>query len=448
MVVCIHQIKARTIIRTIIIILFISCFTTNIFSLAPFKIALEPMNIANLGGLHGYSFGQSNDKWLIIGGRLDGLHQRQPFAAFDIAGNNNQIIVVDPISQKSWKASLRSLPTSMQEQLSSTNMGFYQEGDYLYFFGGYGYSATENNHTTYAQLTVIKISDVIHAVINKKSFNSFFRQITDVKFQVTGGRVKKIGNVFYLLGGNKFIGRYRPMDNARGFTQAYTDQVRMFTIDDDGTNITITHLPSYTDKANFHRRDFNGESQILPNGEEGITMFSGVFQAGTRLPFLNSVTIDANAYKVNNTFQQYYNHYHSAVLPLYSEIENEMHNVFFGGMAQYYDDNGTLVRDDNIPFVKTIARVTRDANGIMKEYKLPIEMPSLLGTGAEFIPNKNIPHFDNEVIKLDEIKDNTVLVGYIYGGISSSAKNILFSHNDAQSDASSQIFKVFLTKLP
>jgi hypothetical protein len=82
-----------------------------------------------------------------------------------------------------------------------------------------------------------------------------------------------------------------------------------------------------------------------------------------------------------------------------------MHNVFFGGMAQYYDDNGTLVRDDNIPFVKTIARVTRDANGIMTEYKLPIEMPSLLGTGAEFIPNKNIPHFNNEVIKLDEIKD-------------------------------------------
>ncbi|MCK5775458.1 MAG: T9SS type A sorting domain-containing protein, partial [Bacteroidales bacterium] len=117
-----------------------------------------------------------------------------------------------------------------------------------------------------------------------------------------------------------------------------------------------------------------------------------------------------------------------------------------GGIAQYYDNEGTLVQDNNVPFVKTIARVTRDANGIMTEHKLPIEMPVLLGAGAEFIPNKNIAHYNNEVIKLDELTSDTTLVGYIYGGINSSAPNIFFTNTGSQSSANSQIFKVFLTK--
>jgi hypothetical protein len=230
-----------------------------------------------------------------------------------------------------------------------------------------------------------------------------------------------------------------------GFFQEYTDAIRKFTLSDDGTTITINHLPAFIDDTNLHRRDYNAEPQILPNGEEGITMFSGVFQKTVDLPFLNSVTVDSSNYTVNNSFQQFYNHYHCAVVPAYSAAENEMHTVFFGGIAQYYDDNGTLVQDNNVPFVKTIARVTRDSNGVMTEYKLPIEMPSLLGAGSEFILNKNTPHFNNEVIKLDEIANDTTLVGYIYGGISSTGANIFFTNNGTQSSSSSQIFKVILT---
>ena len=69
---------------------------------APFQIAIEPLNISGLGGLQAYAWGQHNGKWLIVGGRLDGLHRRQPFAAFDVAGHNTQIIVVDPVAQQKW----------------------------------------------------------------------------------------------------------------------------------------------------------------------------------------------------------------------------------------------------------------------------------------------------------------------------------------------------------
>lgn len=426
--------------------LFISNFTYS--QTAPFEISIEPMTISGLGGIQSFAFGQHNGKWLIVGGRLDGLHRRQPFAAFDIAGHNNQLIVVDPVTEQKWSAPLTSLPTSFQEQLSSTNMEFFQEGDYLYCLGGYGYSATAGDHTTYSNLTAIKVSDVINAVINNTSLTAYFRQITDAQFQVTGGSLKKIDSTYYLLGGQKFIGRYNPMGptHGPGFIQEYTNSIRKFNLSDNGTTIAINHLNSFVDPANLHRRDYNAESQILPNGDEGITMFSGVFQQTADLPFLNSVTIDSGAYTVNNTFQQYYNHYHCPTLPIYSALENEMHTVFFGGIAQFYDSLGVLVQDNNVPFVNTIARVTRDSAGNMAEYKLPIVMPALLGSGAEFIPSSTFPQYNNEVFKLDSVTTDSILIGYIFGGISSSQPNIFFINNGTQSTANNQLFKVYIKK--
>ena len=123
-----------------------------------------------------------------------------------------------------------------------------------------------------------------------------------------------------------------------------------------------------------------------------------------------------------------------------------MHTVFFGGIAQYYDSAGVRIKDDNVPFVKTIARVTRDGDGNMTEHKLPVEMPAFLGAGSEFIRADNLPEYANEVIKLDEIKADSILIGYIFGGIRSSEPEIFWSNNGTQSAANSEIYKVFLLK--
>lgn len=411
----------------------------------PFNIHLEAISIDSIGGLQSYAYAQHEGKWLIIGGRLDGLHRRQPFAAFDPAGNNNQLIVVDPVANQKWSAPLTSLSVGLQNQLSSTNMQFHQDGNYLYLTGGYGHNTTTNSKITHPNLTAIDVPGTINAITNGTTFTNFFRQITDQQFAVTGGHLKKINNTYYLLGGNRFDGNYNPMGNPT-FTQAYTNAIRKFNLVDNGTSLTITHLPAHTDPTNLRRRDYNAVAQILPNGAEGITMFSGVFQPTADLPFLNCVNVDSTTYSVNNAFQQYYNHYHCPVLPIYSASNNEMHTVFFGGIAQFYRSNGQLIQDNNVPFVNTIARVTRNASGVMAEYKLPIEMPSLLGAGSEFIPIKSVPHYQNEVIKFDNLTQDTTLVGYIYGGISSSAPNIFFTNTGTQSSASNQIFKVYVIK--
>ena len=63
--------------------------------------------------------------------------------------------------------------------------------------------------------------------------------------------------------------------------------------------------------------------------KEGITMFSGVFRTDVDLPYLNAVNVDATGYSVNDSFQQLFNHYHCATMPVYDASQNEMHTVFF-----------------------------------------------------------------------------------------------------------------------
>jgi hypothetical protein len=123
-----------------------------------------------------------------------------------------------------------------------------------------------------------------------------------------------------------------------------------------------------------------------------------------------------------------------------------MTNLFFGGIAQYSDSTGIRVKNDNVPFVKTIARVTRDGNGKMIEDKLPIEMPAFSGAGAEFIPVSNLPKYVNDVIKLDDIQRDSTLIGYIFGGINSTESEIFWSNEGTQSTASSAIFMVYLIR--
>ncbi len=410
-----------------------------------YSIELIPQNIPNLFGVQAFAHADYNGSYLIFGGRLDGLHRRQPNASFDLVGHNNQVLLIDPSLQVSYSKSLSSLPVSIKEQLSSTNMQYYQEGNMLYLIGGYGYSTDSADHITFPYLTAVKIDELILAIKNNSSITSCFRQIHDEQFAVTGAHLKKIYNTFYLVGGQRFDGRYNPMMHAT-FVQKYTDAYLKFNISDNGTSISISNKQTVSNADQFHRRDYNVVAQITKDRKEGIIAFSGVFQPQADIPFLNSVSIDSSGYYVNPSFSQYYNHYHCATIPLYDSTKNEMHNLFFGGIAQYYDSAGVLVQDNNVPFVKTIARVSRDADGVLSEYKLNKEMPGYLGAGAEFLLNHSIASYANGVIKLNSLQTDSALLGYIYGGITSTAKNVFWVNDGSQSTASNVFYKVYLVK--
>ncbi|MBK9533902.1 MAG: hypothetical protein IPO10_01755 [Flavobacteriales bacterium] len=115
------------------------------------NVVLEEITIPNMPGIHSFAWGQHNGEWLVIGGRTDGLHQRQPFAAFLASANNTMAYVLNPVTNEVWSADLSSLPTALFEQLQSTNLEFHQRGNTLYIIGGYGFSPTANDHITHSQ---------------------------------------------------------------------------------------------------------------------------------------------------------------------------------------------------------------------------------------------------------------------------------------------------------
>ncbi|NPA33375.1 MAG: hypothetical protein GXO48_00390, partial [Chlorobi bacterium] len=245
-----------------------------------FRIEIDPIHVPGMLGIQSFAWGKSSDgKILLIGGRRDGLHLRRPFETFDPTGNNTNIIVLDVQGQRVWTASLFSLPTSMQEQLQSTNMQFFQRDSILYIIGGYGYSPTAGDHITFPYLTAIHVDSVVDAIVNGKPITSFFRQVQDAFFQVTGGQLGYLDSFFYLCGGQIFTGRYNPM-NGPSFTQQYTNEVRKFKIIDDGTTLSYSDTTIFRDPANLHRRDYNMSPQVFPDGSRGFTMFTGVFQIG------------------------------------------------------------------------------------------------------------------------------------------------------------------------
>ena len=123
-----------------------------------------------------------------------------------------------------------------------------------------------------------------------------------------------------------------------------------------------------------------------------------------------------------------------------------MHSLFFGGMSQYYYSGGTLVQDNTVPFVRTISRTTRLADGSLLEYQLPVEMPNLKGAGAEFIPNESLPHYSNEVIQLSNISDDEFVIGHLFGGIQSSSASAFTDNQTSLTSADPTVYEVKLIK--
>jgi len=439
-----NKVAMKSKLTTLILLALISI---GISQTIPFNysVKVKPITISGLPGLHSFVAAQSNGKWLLIGGRKDGLHARQPFNAFPAASNNTDIYVVDVNTLQFFSASVNSLSTSLKEQMQSTNMNFYQDKDTLYIIGGYGYSNTAIDHITYPNLTSISVNGLINAIINAQPIAPFFKQITDQNFAVNGGQLGKIGSTFYLVGGHRFDGRYNPMGNPT-YTQTYVSGIKKFNINNSGSQLSYSNYTIVTDQVHLHRRDYNLMPQVFPNGEEGYTISSGVFQIGVDLPFLYPVDIKASGYTPITSFNQYLSNYHSAKVALFDSINNTMHSLFFGGMSQYTYVNNILTADNNVPFVKTISRVSRDASGNLQEVAFPNQMPSFIGASAEFLPNHTLSHYKNETIKLSQLNGDSTMIGHIIGGIYSAQTNPFTNNVTTTTNAHNTIYEVWLVK--
>ena len=412
----------------------------------PFEIKLVPVEIPAMPGLHSYAFGQHEGLWVLVGGRLDGLHARQPFRSFPASANNTSVFVVDPHTVTVWSASVLGLPASISEQLQSTNMNFHQSDTTLFIIGGYGYSESTGDHVTHPYLAALDLPRLIREVQTGAPLTAI-RQVRDESFAVTGGQLGKLGDELLLVGGHRFDGRYNPMSMPT-FRQEYTNAIRVFSVGDTGGDLDVRMVREYTDPDHLRRRDYNLVPQRRPDGSAAYLLSSGVFQTDADLPFLYPVEITATGYRPIEQFDQLLSHYHSPKLPLFDDATREMHTVFFGGIAQYYLRDGSLIRDDLVPFVDTISRVTRAVDGTYVEYVVPLAMPGLIGASGEFIPNPELLRGDSRVIHTADLPDAPVIVGHIVGGIRSPERNPFSVNRTHLTAADASVYAVVMTPRP
>ncbi|MEO8086034.1 MAG: T9SS type A sorting domain-containing protein [Bacteroidota bacterium] len=434
--------------RRNLLILFL-LLTGFSFAQQPFSVSVVQSPITTVPAIHSCAYAAWNGKWIFIGGRRDGLHNFQAGMGFSKYTRNDSVYVVDPVTNTQWVSGLTSLPDYVREAISSSNAEFFQADSMLYLVGGYGRCDSMLANITFPTLSAINLSTLVDEVVNGYAVAPAIRQLRDSNIIVTGGHLQKIDSTYYLIFGHRFDGMYSKISGSTLFTQTYSNSIRKFNINDDGTSLAITNYTAVTDTDNFHRRDLNVAEQIFPNGDFGYTAFGGVFQKTATLPFLTPIDITATNIQHQSGFNQNLNQYETAAMPVYDSLNNFMHTIFFGGMSLYTLDtvNHVLMQDTLVPFVNTISKVSRDGIGNLSEFKLPVEMPLLTGTDSRFIPDSNIFIRHKEIVDLNSLSGNT-RVGWIVSGILSDFPNIADLDPEGMSRPSSAVYEVWIDVTP
>lgn len=410
----------------------------------PYTVVLNPVYSSPDIALQSYAYGIWENRVLLIGGRKDGLHQRQPFASFAASGMPANIATLDLNNYTSSLVEFDIIDVPLAEQFSSTNIQFYQVDSILWLVGGYGYSNTSQDHVTHPMLTAINLKTFFQAQDNGTFAFPSFHYLIDDRFAVTGGSLKKLNGVFYLTGGHKFEGRYNPM-NGPSFTQTYTEKISRFIPTLTESGIQVEWLPEFNDPALLHRRDLNVMEGIDSNGQMNFTLFSGVFQQVADLPFTNCVGVNEQGISEVPEFQHLLNQYHTAHVSLYDEALQKQHYLFLGGISEYYYEGDMLTQNVDVPFTKNIACVTRDANNQWVEELIPSLMPGFLGASSEIILNENLPMMEGDIVNLNSAYDGSeILLGHLLGGIRSTSQNIFWVNDGTQSAPNDTLYEVWL----
>lgn len=411
------------------------------------SLALEPVEFPAFPALQSFALGHTKEYWILVGGRTDGIHRRQPFAAFKPVDNNNYIFLVHQLSKQVTKISLADLEPAVAEQLASVNINSLQLGEWLLLIGGYSYSQLAGDHITHPRITLIHLPELIRRQQAGLSIRAAFQSWTDDSLANTGGQLARLGDTIYLAGGQRFTGRYNPHDGP-SFTQQYADAIKRFKLK-QATNgqWELSWLSSWIDKEELHRRDYNLLPRQFFNGQTGFTLYSGVFQRNADLPFLHSVWVSPNGIQPYLAFKQRLNHYHSGKVGVYSNKAQTQVDFFFGGMAQFQlNQAGELVEDADVPSVSTIGAVAYVRDSLPQEWEVG-HLPALEGSGAEFVPHANVAVLPNGLIDWDKCLGERVLIGHLVGGIQSQSPHVFFGPNTKTSTASNKLYAVYAIRL-
>ncbi len=429
-------------------------------SAAPFTITLVEVTGTNTPALQSFVFGQANGLWLMTGGRTNGFHGTSDNeSTFPTKYSNTNMFVYDPVANKQYKM---AIPSEYALQLQSTNMNYYQDGDYLYCIGGYGSNCATDSpdcYQTFPNLTAINVPNAIAAIKvgNATDLAAAINTITDERMQVTGGALRKIGDWFYLTVGQNYNTIYKG-----GITGLYTDQIRKFQITNTNGVPAISNYIAYdspwttpeNEFSQFHRRDLTVSESVMSDGSMGLTIFGGVFTKHGGA-FANPINImqsgTTTSFTLDKGFSQKFNLYECGFIPMYDASTKAMYSVLLGGISDYYyDRNGVLLSGNPLnalPFSNHVTTIVRSSSGTLIEYPQQTPaLPAYIGSDAEFILNPALAMYSGseEIIDFSKLPaSGKILLGAMYGGILATAQQ---SSEFNPTYASNKIYQVYLTR--
>ena len=424
---------------------------------------------SNLPALHSYSMGQDNSgNMLLVAGRTNGLHNFNPTgggADFPTEYANHHLFAYNMASNTldSLDVTTSSLNDDLKALFTASNTQHIQEGDFLYVCGGYYGSGTDAD-STLDIIARLRVDSVIMAINDPGTYNVADHIISgrhDI-LKVTGGEMFVINSKFYLALGQEFNGTYN--DYISGITdsavvntiQVYKNHLAAFDVTADNgslsvSNVTTHTMDGYDEFTNpMRRRDLNVVPNVNPaTGNIGLTAYAGVFVCGNpptctnASPYASAVHMDIDGSGNVTTSEdanvnQYANVYACYNMQLYDTQNTTMYSNMIGGLG-----DGTAGNDDWTKLVTTLIRQTAGTTPLV--WGTNTSLPDYNGAEGQFLMTGGADYLysgSSEIMSLDAMPQGTpVTVGYLYGGIwSSAAKN-------GTTTASGTMIEVTVTKL-
>ncbi|MBK8296891.1 MAG: hypothetical protein IPK91_06370 [Saprospiraceae bacterium] len=395
----------------VFILVIVATHSASAQSLGSFRF--DTVKIPDWPAIHSFAYAVMPPHVLIIGGRKDGIHDKK--TGFEITSNNSSMYLWNTQTNQIIEQNLDGLPIELFDFLSASNAEFVQDSSYLYLMGGYAQSVL-GEFKTYSVFARFDLKNIISSILTKQDISNSIKYVVDDTFAIAGGQLRILDSIFYLVGGHYFSGKYN--DDASKTVQRYTDAYRMFSLQNTPDTFYINTLAEIRNDFNFHRRDFNLNPIIDEQGNKKLMVFSGVFQYNINRPFLNTALIDRTTYEERFDFDHKLASYTCSRIGLYDSINNEFHQVFFGGMAEYYRDSlNQIVQDPLVPFVKSVSCLTRKHNGHFEESLLKEELPGYFGTNSEILLSPDLPLFFQDIVDLNKLPNDSVFIGTLFGGI-------------------------------
>ncbi len=474
------------------------------------EVAETAMNTKVWPGAHSFAAGVYGDRLVVVGGRTNGLHNfpedHLEEDAFPKEYANDHIYVLNLTTGVAHKKSINGLPRNIAIQFRSTNTQYTTDGPWFYIVGGYGENPDSDAQglITLPYISVIDIQALIERVEGAGELDQAFAdaniaQISAVdapdlvtpgqtvkkQIRITGGELHKLGDYFLLVFGHTFDGNYTR--NGASFQQVYANVVHALKLKParlngmlqlKGVLQGIYPDPNVIDPNQqppdyaYHRRDLTvaPAKQLTPSGAVSvITAYGGAFKndiEGFVTPIYIGTSKEAGnliyTLSEDKNATQFLSQYTCPAIPLFSESNNEMYTVFFGGISSFYWKNGALHSDpvdlpngiDGLPFINSVSslKVTLNGEALQTSQYLHSTLlfppadaqptrgaaASLLGANTYFVPNPALAR-DDGVILLDALKGPTDL-GWLVGGIASTTPY----RQENSTFASDKVYKVTL----